>query len=342
MNNNLNFMRLALAISVVYSHSYPLSGSNVGDLFSQHFIYSCGNFAVMSFFVVSGFLMVKSFNNSGNVFIYFWHRFLRIYPALWMSILLAVILGFISQNQYGFINFFTDQETISFVKINSLLYSAAFNLPGVFKTNYWPNGVNGSLWTLPLEVRMYLFVAFLGVFSVLEKKYFNLLFLILLIFGVNMSYPIFAGLDPTSNSVCAFFLMGMFWQLNGLKFNNVTFFICLIISFFALKGKLPFYFLLFSWSYCLLYIAFIPNIFRGFFNRIGDYSYGVYVYSFLIQQFIVHWFMLWFSTVHLEPLLLFIISICISFVLSVFSWHFIESKCLRLKNKLDKFIPKEN
>ena len=67
-------------------------------------------------------------------------------------------------------------------------------------------------------------------------------------------------------------------------------------------------------------IPFIYNI--G--NRIGDLSYGIYIYGFPIQQTLMYYF-------KLNYLELMIYSLMISFIFAYFSWHYIEKRSLKLK-----------
>lgn len=61
-------------------------------------------------------------------------------------------------------------------------------------------------------------------------------------------------------------------------------------------------------------------------KKIGDISYGIYIYAFPIQQSLVHFF-------HPNPLQLMIYCILITLPFAFLSWHLIEKKALNLKNR---------
>ena len=80
-------------------------------------------------------------------------------------------------------------------------------------------------------------------------------------------------------------------------------------------------------------LAYIPSgAIRGF-NKYGDYSYGMYIYAFPIQQ----------SVAALIPgisvLAMIVISFIITFILAFISWHVVEKKMLKYK---DKYVYIEN
>jgi hypothetical protein len=63
-----------------------------------------------------------------------------------------------------------------------MLNSVVYILPGVFENVPYKNAVNGSLWTLPYELKMYMGVAFFGFISLFKHKIlFNIIYFIILI-----------------------------------------------------------------------------------------------------------------------------------------------------------------
>jgi peptidoglycan/LPS O-acetylase OafA/YrhL len=170
--NNFDSLRILAALAVVASHSFPLSyGSN-----QQEPIHrlsggqtNAGTIAVSVFFIISGYLITQSFERSRGVRTFLISRALRLLPGLAMVlIVLAFVIGpivsAVSVHEY-----FCSWQPYRFVAINLSLFDTAYNLPGVFLGNPWPDAVDGSLWTLRYEARCYLMVLFLGVSGVLTR-----------------------------------------------------------------------------------------------------------------------------------------------------------------------------
>src|SRR5262245_27727188 len=82
--NNFDAIRLAMALLVVWSHSFALYyGSEKNEPISLLLsgAYNAGNIGVMVFFIVSGFLIPQSFSRSGSLTNYLARRARRIYPG---------------------------------------------------------------------------------------------------------------------------------------------------------------------------------------------------------------------------------------------------------------------
>jgi peptidoglycan/LPS O-acetylase OafA/YrhL len=81
-------------------------------------------------------------------------------------------------------------------------------------------------------------------------------------------------------------------------------------------------------AYMLLFLAYVPSGFVRAYNRLGDYSYGLYIYAFPVQQTAVALFP------GISPLRLILISAPITVALAALSWHLVEKRALRLKSSL--------
>ena len=183
--NNFTILRLVAALSVLFGHAYILSnGVNQGEDFISNFLVkhygeSLPSLAVDIFFVISGYLIVASYTKHNNLYKYFKARILRIYPALFAAVLFSIIIGAFCTN-LPVLEYFTNPEVMEFLRINTFaLNTIKFNLPGVFIHNPYPISVNGSLWTLAIELKLYIGVSILGMLWLLKKNNFNIFFLIL-------------------------------------------------------------------------------------------------------------------------------------------------------------------
>ena len=149
-NNNINALRFIAAFMVIFSHSFVLVNNELPLIFGI----SVGGVAVDIFFVLSGYLIAKSWSRDENILRYFLRRFLRIFPALFVIVLLTIfVLGPLTSNLSPEA-YFANPDVYKYL-LNAILIRNDY-LPGVFENNPYPNAINGSLWTLTIEACMYL------------------------------------------------------------------------------------------------------------------------------------------------------------------------------------------
>jgi len=349
-DNNFNLIRFIAAILVLYSHSYPLYGLKVMGPIEQFFGKSWGSLAVHTFFISSGFLIMGSFKKRVSSFGFIISRLLRIYPALIVAILFCVyIVGFFSTNIDSSI-YLKDGSLWDFIKYNSLLVVGPirYGLIGVFKENPYPNAVNGSLWTLPYEVKMY-FYLYVSAISLaylekiikkeLTKVFYLISLLVILCVYFSKEYFGLTGLSINTLMLFIMFLAGVnifnFKEKIKLDIKYVFLSICILMFYAITKNTIFQYAYIFLTPYLLFYTVYIPKGIIRQFNSIGDYSYGIYIYAFPIQQFVM-WF---FPDVTFSVFI--IMSVFFTLLQAFLSWHLIEKRALKLKSKIlngKKFI----
>lgn len=332
-DNNLNLIRMLAAVAVLASHSYPLSlgAENYGPV--HHVLgVTAGTLAVSIFFVLSGLLITQSFEKR-TLKEFTVARVLRLFPGLAAALLLTVfILGpVVTSLTLG--EYFTHFKTFTYFIRNITLFSDQSKLPGVFEALPYPRAINGSLWTLYGEVLCYIGVVIFGLAGLLSGKLrIFLAFCVFAIYYVILkSAPEFFPNDVHSISglMLPFFIGIIFYKFRdhirlNLVFTSV-FLICLIVL-----RKTEFYYEIFCVlsAYLLFYAAYVPAGIIRRYNRMGDYSYGYYIYAFPVQQLVVYWLD------PLAPLALIFIAGILTLFLAVLSWHFIESPALVLRLKL--------
>ena len=86
-------------------------------------------------------------------------------------------------------------------------------------------------------------------------------------------------------------------------------------------------------TYVVLVVAYHPHLVWPAFNRVGDYSYGVYVYSFPIQQTLVQ------RIPGIDPMPLFGLGLALSLAVAAVSWHYLERPALGLKSRFGPTDP---
>ncbi len=336
-NNSLTFIRAILAIFVIFSHSYILSGHGVDPVFKM-FKIAFGSFAVESFFVISGFLVTASYLRDTSLLKYLRNRFLRIFPAYWVCLLfcgliLAPFIYFLENRNLTSLQRFTGYITANFFL---LIKQPAIN--GVFSHNPVPSIINGSLWTLFPEFFCYIAIPLMSLSALLIRRKKMLLFLFILYLIVNgiegYRYGYFEFcLNPTISGVLFEFRRYTAYFLGGVIFfifiaqkplSNFSFYGPLVI----LLASIIFRFYNFIGPILLPYVilGLVAKLPFTNFGKIGDYSYGLYIYSYPIQQ-----------TIHFlnpslkNPIIFFFIAVLFTIPLAFLSWRFIEEPALKLK-----------
>ncbi|ELW9531216.1 acyltransferase [Burkholderia cenocepacia] len=163
--NNFDFLRLLAAFAVLYSHQHALVGLPEPTLGLPD---SLGAFGVSIFFSISGYLIAQSWERDPNLLRFATKRVLRIWPALLVvTVLAAFVLGPIVSDLPVATYF---QDPLVWKYLDNLRLRMTFQLPGVFTTNPFPNSVNGSTWTIPVEVRWYVYLSIAGALGLLRKR----------------------------------------------------------------------------------------------------------------------------------------------------------------------------
>lgn len=335
-DNCFTFLRLIAAVAVCYAHSFPLTlGKGSRDPVTQFLLpfwgSSLGTVAVDLFFVISGFLIAASYLSRDNPVDFIKSRCLRIYPALFVSIFICTFaIGLVASTKSTY-EYFLHQNTWSyFFKNTTLVTGVQHVLPGVFNENPYPRAVNGSIWTLPIELTMYASIFIFGITGILRKRdAFNLFFIIILILYLGKtSYPFFQS--GHSERFPIVFLIGSMLYVNR-KTVPLDFRVILGLAFLTImlkdQGRV-FEIMKYSlFSYSILYIS-LSNRFRlPNMDKYGDYSYGIYIYAFPAQQMYAYLYD------NSDPYLMFFVAITTSSILAIFSWHYIEKPALRFKSK---------
>lgn len=333
-HNNFNLMRLGAAAAVVLSHSFILSYSEPNSIPR-----GLGYLAVNCFFIMSGFLVCGSILNRRDVREFYKARILRIYPALIIAVLACVLVVGPLHTSLSLADYFSSSETYTFLMKNSMLiFNVEPYLPSVFGSQGPERMVNAPIWTLVFEVYLYMFIGLLG-FVALKKsdqntKLFTILIIVfsaiaLALYIYNITQQDFSSklLEHAVRFAALFGIGATFYvSRRWVKLSPLILIVLLVVLAISIKFPALHKALLYPvLAYVLFYIAYIPRGFLLSFNRLGDYSYGVYIFAYPIQQSISHWHA-GISTVEL-----FLSSFSVSLFFAVFSWHFIESRALKFK-----------
>ncbi|MCB1753224.1 MAG: acyltransferase [Gammaproteobacteria bacterium] len=345
--NNFDFLRFLAASLVLFSHSFRVSYRNGGDeplSILTHGQATFGSLAVAVFFVISGFLITMSYENSTSGMQFVVKRGLRIFPALFIAIILtSFVLGPVV-TRLSIPEYLMHPLTYTYLSNISLVHMQ-WELPGVFEEQPWEKIVNASLWTLYYELLCYIAVLALGILRLLRWQTVLGIFLLCLFVtvvdhdwrGVSLLWrlnDLFAAIKPPSGTAAPYAELGAYFASGSLIYllrssvplNGVFALICIcILAIAARVGGFTQAFILFG-GYVTVYLAFSKWLSASGFAGYGDFSYGIYIYAFPIQQAVCQFFMpdiTWQIT--------FFVSYPVIFVCAYFSWHLIEKPSLSRK-----------
>jgi len=334
--NNLDCLRLILASIVALFHVYALTELGVFSAFDRYF---SPQFAVRSFFVISGLLIYQSYTRSSSIKSYAEKRVRRIYPA-YFTVVTGAALGlfFLSSlpaSQYFGAGFWKYLGA-NLIFLNFL----APSLPGVFTSNTVA-AVNGALWTLKIEVAFYLFVPILHylcsrfgtkrvmvvVFflSCLWKYGFGFLASIhpSQSFQVIEGRNIYAQLEVQFPAQLAYFSAGILLLLYFDKLKK---------HFGVIAAVTLALYLLDHWVtggildvFWISGVVFVFGFWRyfGTFSKHGDFSYGVYILHWPILQTIVA-----LGGLRLPPAVFLVLSLSLITFAAFLMWKLVESRFL--------------
>jgi peptidoglycan/LPS O-acetylase OafA/YrhL len=337
-HNNFDALRLIAAATVVFSHSFLIAE---GTQDHEPLIWLTGNQSILGlvgvfvFFTISGFLVTQSFEQTPNPLHFLVKRALRIFPGLFVATTVsAFVLGpLVTDLPLG--AYLSRPEPYEYVVGNTLLDQTVHELPGVwFVDNGVGLEVNGSLWTLRSEFMMYLMVLVLGVLRLLRVR----AVLLLLSFGIaclhfNMldefeKWGWFFQLLSGWGWLVGFFAAGM--ALYKLRYTRIFDGRIALLALVGLVVSVPLrqFILLFPLfgCYLALWLALTPRLPVIPAARFGDFSYGIYIYGWPVEQGVA-----WLLGGHAKWWQVFLLALPAAAALAFLSWHLIERPALRLK-----------
>ncbi|MGN7918314.1 acyltransferase family protein [Lysobacter antibioticus] len=334
--NNFDAVRLLAAAAVIFGHAHPLTNTPSPALLGN----SVQALAVKIFFVISGYLIFTSWTLEPVLTRYMRKRSLRIFPALIAIILFSAFVVGPALTALPLAEYAANGRMLHYLK-NIFLYPV-YDLPGVFADNAYPVAVNGSLWSLPVEFAMYLTLPLVCVIGArLRLKWllggFALALCAASIYYVRLAppaaHPVFYGSDLISAlDVAPYFMIGAFIaqaKLEKYLEPSLALFLIGVVALVppssAWAGEIVLYAVL-PISVLSLSLAAHPVLSKA--GRYGDFSYGLYLYGFLVQQIVNH-----LAGNKLSALENALVSLPIALACAALSWHYIEKPMLALKNK---------
>ena len=340
--NNFDLLRLIAASQVAVTHG--IEHLQVDALYP---LAACLNFipGVPIFFFLSGLLISAAWERDPDLKSFFGNRFYRIFPGLWLCVLLSVVV-----------------IALTAAMLNEDLPYRLLALWGIMQATFLPQWnpefldwfgigvVNGSLWTIPVELSFYLFLPMVYALSnrlrlSINQIFAALLFMSLIVFHAWIVIIPASDFQLLISKLLGFTPIPWFWMfcfgvlaqrlmkiLHPFIVNKAHIFL-LFFAFVSLAGNIldtPILFGnsnevgLINWlALCLLVLSFgysSPWLSDKLLKR-NDISYGIYIYHMPIFNCAIT-----FGLVGNFGLLS---GLLLTVVFALLSWHFLEKPFLR-------------
>ncbi|TFD86264.1 acyltransferase family protein [Cryobacterium serini] len=347
--NSLGLLRLILASVVIFDHAFPLGGYGADPFWNlTRGQASLGSLAVGGFFAISGYLITKS-GMTADVVQFLWRRVLRIFPAYWAVLLftafiVAPIVWVSAGQSLGSYFTLAPNNPLNYFTANWDLNIGTYGIYDIYAATT-PYGrevggsvFNGSTWTLIYEWHCYLIIAAGVAFGVLKGAKILVPVVTMLLFIiqiVNVTNP--GGLaaiapylsDQQRITLTFTFMLGATIAIYSKRvvYSNGLGILAGAVMLLTLRYGGFLTIGLIAGSYFVLYLAArLPRQVQWIGAK-NDYSYGVYIYGFLVQQITAY--MGWYK---LGYVLYSVIALVLSLGLAWLSWHLVEKRAMTLKD----------
>ncbi len=329
--NNFDALRLFAALLVIWGHQFAIMGRPVPLILGGN---EPGAVGVVMFFAISGYLVTLSWLADPHLLRFAARRALRIWPALCVVVLLCiVVLGplvtTLPQAAYW-------KSAGTWDYLSNIWLKTRYALPGVFDGNPVASSVNGPLWTIPLEVTCYAILAALGVCGITRTRWSGPAIFLILLGYLQWHYMDRPGRPmPEWSPLLQYgimFALGAslaclqaFWSSHRLIAAAVLIVALTLTRHYGpsvISGQA--WLLMAAGLSVILGSACAPVLHRV--GHFGDFSYGMYIYAFPVQQLVV-----WSFANRLGFTAAISLTVFCTLVLAALSWHWVEKPALSFK-----------
>ena len=326
-DNSVDIIRYYLSFAVLFAHFAELTQT-------KNYFLTPSYTAVGGFFVLSGFLVFLSYTKSQSLLQYLKRRMARILPPYFFIVILCAVAGVFVSNLSVY-DYFASSQFWNYLTSNMLFANFLQpSLPGVFENNVM-SAVNGSLWTMKIEVMLYASIPIVAILLLRKHKSWILLLIYLLsyIYKLWMGYlyfrtgeEIYRILQRQVGGQLMFFYSGAAILLYFNYFQKY------IIPLFSIASIVMLASLWVTWfefiePLCLaiIIIGFAYNCkYFSWMRKYDNIAYGIYLFHFPVIQLVVHW-----GIDKMNIYFAFALVVLITLLLSLFSWFIIEKPILK-------------
>jgi peptidoglycan/LPS O-acetylase OafA/YrhL len=326
-DNNFDLLRMLAAVGVLVSHAYPVTLGPDGPQLLEGWLQgiTLGDACVLIFFAISGFFITRSFDGKKDLRAFVLARAVRIFPALAVMLVVTVLIAGLWVTATTDLQFWAGGA--DYAIRNFLLFLPAPDLPGLFADNPFGPIVNSSLWTLPYEVMCYAWVLVCGVLGLLAGP--RSFLIALAAFAMAMVVKVAWDMSPRFETFLYLglpFVIGMSFYIWRAVIPLSGALALVLVALAALSHPtpafLPVMILAMTYSVFVIGYARIPGL--AHYNRLGDYSYGTYIYAFPLQQAAV-------AAGFATPLLNMAVALPLAVICAVMSWRYVEAPALKIQ-----------
>lgn len=329
-NNNFNLLRMIGALTIMFAHAMFITIGDDINFETYPVKYTLGITTLNLFFVLSGMLVTASWMKHNDLVTYVLSRAFRILPGLMVvSFVVPFIIGpFVTQLTLS--EYFSDSRVWLYWPFTTLLHPD-MTLPGVFEGMPNDAEVNAPLWTLRYEAFLYALVAIVGLLGWFKSRsvFILLALLSLTVYFVVTGFTTLRSIAAIDHLMhfgyaflvgCSFHIFKDKIPLDGrLGFIGLGLALLLVWQFGLEAGE---FLLIPSAAILGCWLAYVPGGAIRYYNGLGDYSYGLYIWHYPIEQIICQYY------VKIDAFQLFLMSLPFALFAAILSWHFVERPAL--------------
>lgn len=329
-------VRLLAAFAIIVDHTAPLTRTG-GSVLPSAFGVDLGVIAVAAFMAMSGYHVTRSWERDPSAWRFAVRRTLRIVPGLVVVLLAAAFVLGPLLTTLPLRDYLGHPKTFSYLTNNLQLFPQQYALPGVFTGNPYPNAVNGSLWSLPVEVLGYAIVLAAGLFGLLRRRF--VLVLAAVVFAAAFQRILTRQIVPPKTLLMiptapllqylAVYCVGMAAYLyrDRIRFSWAGVLICVGIDVVMHGSAMAEIVRLVTVPYVVLTIGELLPRRLWLPSWLTVASYGVYLYGFPTEQAVLH-------VGVRSPMMVALVAVPIALALGLLSWHVVESPAMKLRRYL--------
>ncbi|QHI96648.1 acyltransferase family protein [Xylophilus rhododendri] len=338
-NNHFNALRFLLAAMVIVSHCQEVARNSREQ---ETFIHlsgtlTLGDLAVDGFFLLSGFLIVRSWVLRPSIMHFLRNRVCRIYPGF---VAAAILCAFVVGPLAGDSDYFSQFQPWAWLYSVLTLHKPV--LPPVFVGSYIA-AANVSLWTIQYEFKCYLMVLALGVAGVFRYRWgwavltAAITAAYLVSMQANELFPVLKNKSYLFRLAMVFAAGGCHYLYPGLfSRTRMAYLIAFLAWLACMPASIPLAHVGSATAGGFLLIGYAQRT-RGpllVFNRLPDVSYGVYLYGWPVMKLL----MLYAPGVAALPLT--VATLLLSTLAGLASWVLVEKPFMAMKPKEPRRLPR--